>query len=662
MKDLSKLHYKILERILSLPNSESTIIDTLDTLAKSKGYDEVFKVLDLIDINIIKDSEFDDDNMPMSTKKNIGVRNYNRNLNLTNTQYAVLWRCKNDVEWFIANYIKINNPAKRGYTLMTLRRFQRVMIHAFEQHDMNFDLEYQDANDWENPILDKVKVNFKNANRIVCKISRQMGKSTLYYVYLMWRSIFFDDQRLGLIANKAKTAKEILRGFQKSYSMLPLWMQRGVKTWNKFDIELENGSTIMTSGQSEDAFTGFTFNVLIMDEVAKWNSRMYNAITDSLFPTVDAYGKYGKIIMVTTPFGDNFFKDLWISALNNIKSRGRVGSIWYPIEGTYRDDEMRNNRSWVLNKIKEKGKRSFAQEQEGRFLSISGTLISGDVLSLMKPMLPLEDQYLKDVLPKYERYISQFFKPIEKHVYIVVLDPNESVDKHKRDIQSRQDPDGIGIQVIDITDIEKGWEQTVSVNIPGGDIHYLETDIICFKLAEYYNNANIFIENNLGGKIIAQNIETKFEYDNVYFEKELVGGYRLTTEKKFMLGSLFKFAVEHGALNIHDEDTIAQLKFFKENMKALVPMHDDLILPLLGAFYFLLLPEDEILDLFEDDNDLKLTSAVNIKEKILSSSNNEQEKNTSHLIQMVQILDDLIADSDLDVDDVFDIDDTSIIC
>jgi hypothetical protein len=41
------------------------------------------------------------------------------------------------------------------------------------------------------------------------------------------------------------------------YENLPLWMQQGVKTWNKGDVELENGSKIFTSATSTSGIWGF---------------------------------------------------------------------------------------------------------------------------------------------------------------------------------------------------------------------------------------------------------------------------------------------------------------------------------------------------------------------------------------------------------------------
>ena len=52
------------------------------------------------------------------------------------------------------------------------------------------------------------------------------------------------------------------------YENLPLWMQQGLKTWNKGDIELENGCRIFTSATSSSGIRGKSVNWLYIDEAA----------------------------------------------------------------------------------------------------------------------------------------------------------------------------------------------------------------------------------------------------------------------------------------------------------------------------------------------------------------------------------------------------------
>ena len=74
---------------------------------------------------------------------------------------------------------------------------------------------------------------------------RQTGKSTTVVSYLLHYAVFNDSVNIGILANKAQTARELLGRLQTAYENLPKWMQQGIISWNKGSMELENGSKIL---------------------------------------------------------------------------------------------------------------------------------------------------------------------------------------------------------------------------------------------------------------------------------------------------------------------------------------------------------------------------------------------------------------------------------
>ena len=68
--------------------------------------------------------------------------------------------------------------------------------------------------------------------------------------YILWYTLFQSNKTVAVVANKDENARETLARYQLMYENLPLWMQQGIKTWNKADIELENGSKVRTSATS----------------------------------------------------------------------------------------------------------------------------------------------------------------------------------------------------------------------------------------------------------------------------------------------------------------------------------------------------------------------------------------------------------------------------
>ena len=70
------------------------------------------------------------------------------------------------------------------------------------------------------------------------------------------------------MANKASAAREVLNRYQIMYENLPLWMQQGVRVWNKGDVELENNSKVLSAATTASAIRGKSVNWLYIDEAA----------------------------------------------------------------------------------------------------------------------------------------------------------------------------------------------------------------------------------------------------------------------------------------------------------------------------------------------------------------------------------------------------------
>jgi len=90
-------------------------------------------------------------------------------------------------------------------------------------------------------------------------LSHNSGKTISSGTYLLWRALFHPDAiNIGIVANKPKTAAEVLDKIKKIFLELPIWMKTGVEVWNRKEIEFENGTRIMTDGPHSDSFRGFT--------------------------------------------------------------------------------------------------------------------------------------------------------------------------------------------------------------------------------------------------------------------------------------------------------------------------------------------------------------------------------------------------------------------
>ena len=166
------------------------------------------------------------------------------------------------------------------------------------------------------------KINVIHSNRMVILMEgRQQGKTTSSAAYILWYTLFQANKSVAILANKASAAREVLDRYQVMYEMLPKWMQQGVVTWNKGDIELENGSKVFTSATTTSGIRGKSVNMLYVDEAAIIPNTVAEQFFTSVYPTISA-GQTTKILLSSTPLGYNHFWKFW-----NDAEKGRNGFV-----------------------------------------------------------------------------------------------------------------------------------------------------------------------------------------------------------------------------------------------------------------------------------------------------------------------------------------------
>ena len=207
---------------------------------------------------------------------NPNLKKANTDIEFTQEQILEFVACKEDPVYFAKKYIKIVS-LDEGLVPFDLYPFQEKLISNFHEHRFN-----------------------------ICKMPRQTGKSTTCVSYLLHYAIFNDSVNIGILANKATTARELLARLATAYENLPKWMQQGILVWNKGNIELENGSKILAASTSASAVRGMSFNILFLDEFAFVPNHVADAFFASVYPTITS-GKSTKVIIVSTPHGMNHF-------------------------------------------------------------------------------------------------------------------------------------------------------------------------------------------------------------------------------------------------------------------------------------------------------------------------------------------------------------------
>ena len=263
-------------------------------------------------------------------------------------------KCQNNPLYFIKTYLKIVT-VDEGLIDFDLWDFQEDMIQEF--CDNRF---------------------------VICKMPRQTGKSTTIIAYLLHYALFNQDVRVGILANKGSTARELLSRLQLAYEHLPLWLQQGVEEWNKGNIELENGSKILASSTSSSAIRGGTFNIIFLDEFAFVPDHISEEFFRSVYPTISS-GNTTKVLIVSTPNGMNQFYRMWINAVEGHSDYVPIDVHWSQVPG--RDEE------WKDQTIRNTSEDQFRVEFETEFIGSVDTLISP---SKLRNLVFREPKYKKD--------------------------------------------------------------------------------------------------------------------------------------------------------------------------------------------------------------------------------------------------------------------------
>ena len=360
-------------------------------------------------------------------------------------------KCKNDPIYFATHYIKIIS-LDEGLVPFDMYDFQKKILKDFHSNRFN-----------------------------IAKLPRQTGKSTTVVAYLLYYAIFYDSVNIGILANKASTARELLGRLQLAYENLPKWMQHGILVWNKGNVELENGSKILAASTSASAVRGMSFNIIFLDEFAFVPNHIAEAFFSSVYPTITS-GKSTKVIVISTPNGMNHFYKMWEDARRNKNNYVTNEVHWSQVPG--------RDAKWKEETIKNTSPRQFAQEFECDFLGSADTLISPAKLQLIPFADPISSNAGLDVFTRAEK----------DHEYIITVDVARGIGG-----------DYSAFIVFDITTLP----YTIVAKYRNNEIKPVLFPSVIFRVAKEYNNPYILVEVNDIGDSIATTLNYDLEYPNI---------------------------------------------------------------------------------------------------------------------------------------------------
>ncbi len=463
-------------------------------------------------------------------------------------------KCKEDPVYFANNYVKI----------VTLDHG----LQPFKTYDFQ----------------EKLINNFHNNRFNICKMPRQTGKSTTCVSYLLHYAIFNDSVNIGILANKATTARELLARLATAYENLPKWMQQGILVWNKGNIELENGSKILAASTSASAVRGMSFNILFLDEFAFVPNHVADAFFASVYPTITS-GKSTKVIIVSTPHGMNHFYRLWMDAEKKRNEYIPTDVHWSEVPG--------RDVVWKEQTIANTSEQQFKIEFECEFLGSVDTLIAPSKLKSL----------VFDKAIQTNAGLDVYIKPEDKHDYAITVDVARGVGN-----------DYSAFVVVDITT----FPHKVVAKYRDNTIKPMLFPSVIYEVARSYNQAFILCEVNDVGDQVASILQYDLEYQNLLMcsmrgragqivgqgfsgQKTQLGVKMSKTVKK--VGSLnLKTMIEEDKLMFCDYDIISELTTFiskSNSFEAEEGCNDDLAMCL--VIYAWLVAQDYFKELTDQD-------------------------------------------------------------
>ena len=464
---------------------------------------------------------------------NINLKPIGHKHNFTLEQLAEIEKCQEDPIYFIENYCQI----------VTLD----YGLQLFKLYDCQ---------------KEKVLHILGNRKAILME-GRQQGKTITSAACILWYTLFQDSKTVAIMANKTAAAREVMARYQGMYENLPLWMQQGVKTWNKGDVELENGSKIFTAATTASGIRGKSVNWLYIDEAAIIPNTVAEQFFASVYPTISA-GQTTKILLTSTPLGYNHFWKFW-----NEAEKGNNGFV--PMFIPYHRIPGRDE-AWAEEQLRLLGELKFNQEVLCEFLGSSNTLVSAKTLGAMSSIDPI---HTRDGLDIFE-------EPIDGHIYAMGVDTARGV--------------GGDYSAFTVLDVTEAPYRLVAKYRDNKIAPMLFPNIVA-KVGTDYNKAYILVEINDIGQQVADILHMELEYDNILttvktalkqylspgFGTKTQRGVRMTKQVKRQGCFALKSLLEEQKLLVFDAETISEFSTFIEKQgswQADEGYFDDLVMSL----------------------------------------------------------------------------------
>jgi hypothetical protein len=470
-----------------------------------------------------------------------------------------LYKCRNDIAYFAEKYFTIVNQDQGEHIIKLFPKQKELLIKLVDE------------------------------KRLITLSPRQQSKTTTYTIFALWYTMFSEDKKVLIVANRKETACEIMDRIRLAFEMIPNWLKPGIVTWNKMKIEFGNGSAVSSDSTSPTAARGKTASALIIDEMGFIPPEIAKEFFTSVYPVISR-GKDTKLFIFSTPNGSgNLFHELWEKAQLNTSTDGwkPYRMYWWDLPG--RDDE------WKRKMIEEIGPDRFAQEFACEFLSsTTPSLVDQDSIEQFRRKKSTSNISASpiDILINSKKYtLSQYYLPHAGRTYLMSGDVGDGV--------------GLDSSVLHVWDITEWSHVRMVASFASNQISTAEYAVLVDTVGRMYDYPYYVLESNGLGRAVLDLLSSIYQYPNLirYSSNKRNSNFGIFSHIQIKVRAC-KFIKDLLAtrlmdFEIHDETLINEMPYFIRKStsyhavyEALRGKHDDHIMSWIWAVFCL---SDEIL-------------------------------------------------------------------
>ena len=219
--------------------------------------------------------------------------------------------------------------------------------------------------------------------------SRQTGKTTITYTFLIWLMIYHENYKIGMLMQKDEVVKGAIAEVFQIYELLPSWLKLGFKVDNTKEKILNNGSRFQgfTVDPKNPDGVGRSLKVdfLLIDEAAFIHNidiayRALKPVTSRRHLRLKKYGIPYGISIITTPNGmlgvGRWFYLFWTSAIIGANNFKPVRFHWTEVP--------EYNQEWFDDATSDMTTRDINQEYELKFLGSQSAFLDDDIIERLQ--------------------------------------------------------------------------------------------------------------------------------------------------------------------------------------------------------------------------------------------------------------------------------------